>query len=93
MKGIERIRDAWNRRLDYVPEREDDFLRAARAYIGVVQSPEKAADIAHAIWPWGRDLFKPADDPADTLAMAGAFIAAEIDRRALKAARLKPRKS
>jgi len=31
-------------------------------------------------WPWGPDAWKPSPDPLRNLAMAGALIAAEIDR-------------
>lgn len=32
------------------------------------------------LWPWGKEWWKPSDDPIRTLVKAGAFIAAEIDR-------------
>jgi hypothetical protein len=31
-------------------------------------------------WPWGKKRFKPSADPIRNLVMAGALIAAEIDR-------------
>ena len=33
-----------------------------------------------AFWPWGREWWKPSDDPIRNLEKAGALIAAEIDR-------------
>ena len=70
----------------YTPQHDDlhfegDLLRAAKAYIAVVESPDRTEDIGHVIWPWDRNSFKPSDDPIRTLTKAGALIAAEIDRR------------
>lgn len=31
-------------------------------------------------WPWGAEVFRPSEDPVRNLVVAGAFIAAEIDR-------------
>ena len=31
-------------------------------------------------WPWGKEWWKPSDDPVRNLEKAGALIAAEIDR-------------
>lgn len=56
---------------------DGDLLRAARAYLN---SSDKRSTTADVWWPWEPSTFKPTN-PIRDLEKAGAFIAAEIDRR------------
>ena len=65
-----------------------ELLRAAICYAeagwilaggGSLREVRTSGRIA-TVWPWPRNLFKPAEDPARNLEKAGALLAAEMDR-------------
>lgn len=89
--GIERISQERKRQIEKEGWTSDhdashtagELSLAARAYTdcavrqlkGHGQTVEPPFD-----WPWGREWFKPSDNPIRNLEKAGALIAAEIDR-------------
>ena len=80
MTGVELIAAERQRQMDvegWTPEHDaehdaGEILDAAICYA--------VPRFAVKYWPWGRQWWKPSDDPIRNLVKAGALIAAEIDR-------------
>lgn len=67
----------------WTAEHDDDHVdgelaRAAASYALIDLRP--STNWLLELWPWGDGCWKPSDDPIRNLVMAGALIAAEIDR-------------
>ena len=74
----------------WTPEHDDrhelgELGMAAESYLSAVVTPDEEGD-EHGKprpswdWPWDKKWWKPSDDPIRNLVIAGALIAAEIDR-------------
>jgi hypothetical protein len=90
--GSELIADERARQLSvkgWTPEHDDKhthgvLIHAAQAYTMMADAQVKGIDTPPCFiprfWPWGRQWWKPSNDPVRNLVKAGALIAAEIDR-------------
>lgn len=86
MSGIGRIAERRQRQISdhhYDRAHDDEHVNgelkdAAIAY--AMAADASAGDCARDYWPWDDDIWHPDEDPIETLANAGALIAAEIDR-------------
>lgn len=65
--------------VDMPDELPDDVPEEARPMMEMMMAA--APMMAQMSWPFDKDSFKPSDDILRNLVRAGAFIAAEIDRR------------
>lgn len=93
MTGIELIAEERERQISkegWTATHDDEYVNgelaeAAHCYAATSVYSAKGWDVKRVIqylsWPWDIDWWKPSPNPIRNLVKAGAFIAAEIDRR------------
>lgn len=86
--GIELITEERERQISqegWTPEHDDkhddnELGMAATSYILAADDRGANPEVLLTYWPWDQSYFKPVCDPVRNLVIAGALLAAEIDR-------------